>query len=162
GTAGPIRAAGVYFWRRSRVRRTSLPTPFRRGARICAASRPPGSGSETSICSTMRAATSPTACGTRVSVSLSAPYRALPMVLNPGRSIRDSPRISSRQRKHGCGLLCNEIEQEMTTRNSMKENTMKRIQFHRYGGPEEMRLEDGQLPALRDDEILVRVKAASI
>src|SRR5215471_20480964 len=44
----------------------------------------------------------------------------------------------------------------------MKENTMKRIQFHRYGGPEEMRLEDGQLPALRDDEILVRVKAASI
>jgi NADPH:quinone reductase-like Zn-dependent oxidoreductase len=39
---------------------------------------------------------------------------------------------------------------------------MKRIQFHRYGGPAEMRLEEYQLPDLADDEILVRVKAASI
>lgn len=39
---------------------------------------------------------------------------------------------------------------------------MKRIQFHRYGGPAEMRLEEYQLPGLADDEILVRVKAASI
>ncbi|WP_372359662.1 NAD(P)-dependent alcohol dehydrogenase [Xanthomonas axonopodis] len=39
---------------------------------------------------------------------------------------------------------------------------MKRIQFHRYGGPEEMRLEGYRLPALAEDEILVRVKAASI
>lgn len=39
---------------------------------------------------------------------------------------------------------------------------MKRIQFHRYGGPEEMRLEDYRLPELADDEIMVRVKAASI
>jgi NADPH:quinone reductase-like Zn-dependent oxidoreductase len=42
------------------------------------------------------------------------------------------------------------------------ENTMKRIQFHRYGGPEEMKLEDYHLPALGAQEILVRVKAASI
>ncbi|MCE9687344.1 NAD(P)-dependent alcohol dehydrogenase [Shewanella sp. AS16] len=39
---------------------------------------------------------------------------------------------------------------------------MKRIQFYRYGGPEEMLLEEYQLPNLADDEILVRVKAASI
>jgi NADPH:quinone reductase-like Zn-dependent oxidoreductase len=39
---------------------------------------------------------------------------------------------------------------------------MKRIQFHRYGGPAEMRLEEYQLLDLADDEILVRVKAASI
>lgn len=39
---------------------------------------------------------------------------------------------------------------------------MKRIQFHRYGGPEEMHLEEYRLPNLADDEILVRVKAASI
>ncbi|MCP3368185.1 NAD(P)-dependent alcohol dehydrogenase [Bradyrhizobium cajani] len=39
---------------------------------------------------------------------------------------------------------------------------MKRIQFHRYGGPDEMRVEEYRLPKLSDDEILVRVKAASI
>lgn len=39
---------------------------------------------------------------------------------------------------------------------------MKRIQFHRYGGPQEMRLEEYQLPELADNEIRVRVKAASI
>ncbi|KGB98538.1 NAD(P)-dependent alcohol dehydrogenase [Burkholderia cepacia] len=39
---------------------------------------------------------------------------------------------------------------------------MKRIQFHSYGGPEEMRLEEYQLPELADDEIRVRVKVASI
>lgn len=42
------------------------------------------------------------------------------------------------------------------------EITMKRIQFHRYGGPEEMRLEEYQLPKPGDDEIRVVVKAASI
>jgi NADPH:quinone reductase-like Zn-dependent oxidoreductase len=39
---------------------------------------------------------------------------------------------------------------------------MKRIQYHRYGGPEEMRLETYEIPAPRADEIVVRVKAASI
>ena len=39
---------------------------------------------------------------------------------------------------------------------------MKRIQFHRYGGPEVMRLDEYQLPELAEDEILVRTKAASI
>jgi NADPH:quinone reductase-like Zn-dependent oxidoreductase len=42
------------------------------------------------------------------------------------------------------------------------DNRMKRIQFHRYGGPEEMCLEEYQLPELAADEIRVRVKAASI
>lgn len=39
---------------------------------------------------------------------------------------------------------------------------MKRIQFHRYGGPAEMRLEEYRLPKLASDEIKVSVKAASI
>jgi NADPH:quinone reductase-like Zn-dependent oxidoreductase len=39
---------------------------------------------------------------------------------------------------------------------------MKRIQYHRYGGPEEMRLETYQLPAPKRDEIAVRVSASSI
>lgn len=39
---------------------------------------------------------------------------------------------------------------------------MQRIQYHRYGGPEVMRLEAYELPALGKGEILVRVKAASI
>jgi NADPH:quinone reductase-like Zn-dependent oxidoreductase len=39
---------------------------------------------------------------------------------------------------------------------------MKRIQYHRYGGPEEMRLETYELPILGKDEIVVRVKAAAI
>jgi len=39
---------------------------------------------------------------------------------------------------------------------------MKRIQYHRYGGPEEMRLENYELPAPGNDEIVVRVKAASV
>src|SRR5215467_2494831 len=39
---------------------------------------------------------------------------------------------------------------------------MKRIQFHDYGGPEEMKLENYELPPLGADEILVRVKAASV
>jgi NADPH:quinone reductase-like Zn-dependent oxidoreductase len=39
---------------------------------------------------------------------------------------------------------------------------MQRIQYHRYGGPEVMRLEAYELPAPGRNEILVRVKAASI
>jgi NADPH:quinone reductase-like Zn-dependent oxidoreductase len=39
---------------------------------------------------------------------------------------------------------------------------MKRIQYHRYGGPEVMRLEEFALPDLRAGEIAVRVKAASV
>jgi len=39
---------------------------------------------------------------------------------------------------------------------------MKRIQYRRYGGPEEMRLELCDLPPLARNEILVRVKAASV
>jgi NADPH:quinone reductase-like Zn-dependent oxidoreductase len=39
---------------------------------------------------------------------------------------------------------------------------MNRIQYHRYGGPEQMGLEEYQLPPLAADEILVRVKASSV
>jgi NADPH:quinone reductase-like Zn-dependent oxidoreductase len=39
---------------------------------------------------------------------------------------------------------------------------MKRIQYRRYGGPEEMRLEAFALPAPGKDEIVVRVEAASV
>jgi NADPH:quinone reductase-like Zn-dependent oxidoreductase len=39
---------------------------------------------------------------------------------------------------------------------------MKRIQYHRFGGPEQMSLEEYLLPALGADEILVRVKASSV
>jgi NADPH:quinone reductase-like Zn-dependent oxidoreductase len=39
---------------------------------------------------------------------------------------------------------------------------MKRIQYHRYGGPEEMVLETYELPAPGSDEIVVRVKASSV
>jgi NADPH:quinone reductase-like Zn-dependent oxidoreductase len=39
---------------------------------------------------------------------------------------------------------------------------MQRIQYHGYGGPEEMRLEEFALPPLRAGQVLVRVKAASV
>lgn len=39
---------------------------------------------------------------------------------------------------------------------------MKRIQYYRYGGPEEMRLDTYELPAPGSGEILVRVKASSV
>lgn len=39
---------------------------------------------------------------------------------------------------------------------------MQRIQYHRYGGPEEMRLETFELPAPAKDEIVVRVMASSV
>ena len=38
---------------------------------------------------------------------------------------------------------------------------MKRIQYHRYGGPEELRLEDVERPSPAKGEVLVRVVAAS-
>lgn len=39
---------------------------------------------------------------------------------------------------------------------------MHRIQYHQYGGPETMRLEEFELPAPRADEIAVSIKATSI
>jgi NADPH:quinone reductase-like Zn-dependent oxidoreductase len=39
---------------------------------------------------------------------------------------------------------------------------MKRIQYHRYGGPDEMRLETYELPVPGKHEILVRVRASSV
>ncbi|MEV0407624.1 NAD(P)-dependent alcohol dehydrogenase [Actinoallomurus sp. NPDC050550] len=39
---------------------------------------------------------------------------------------------------------------------------MRRIQYHRYGGPEIMRLEEFELPSPQADEIAVAVKAASV
>lgn len=38
---------------------------------------------------------------------------------------------------------------------------MKRVQYHRYGGPEELRLEEFVLPAPASDQIVVRIKAAA-
>jgi NADPH:quinone reductase-like Zn-dependent oxidoreductase len=38
---------------------------------------------------------------------------------------------------------------------------MKRIQYHRYGGPEVMRLENFELPRPGKGEVLVRVMAAA-
>jgi NADPH:quinone reductase-like Zn-dependent oxidoreductase len=40
--------------------------------------------------------------------------------------------------------------------------TMKRIQYHRYGGPELMRLEAVEVPAPGKGQVLVRVLAASV
>jgi NADPH:quinone reductase-like Zn-dependent oxidoreductase len=40
--------------------------------------------------------------------------------------------------------------------------TMKRIQYHRYGGPELMRLEEVEVPAPGKGQVLVRVLAASV
>lgn len=39
--------------------------------------------------------------------------------------------------------------------------TMKRIQYHRYGGPEVMRLEEFEPQKLGSDDVLVRVRAAA-
>jgi NADPH:quinone reductase-like Zn-dependent oxidoreductase len=39
---------------------------------------------------------------------------------------------------------------------------VRRIQYHRYGGPEEMRLEPYALPAPGRNEVLVRVRAACV
>ncbi|WP_370677290.1 NAD(P)-dependent alcohol dehydrogenase [Pleomorphomonas sp. PLEO] len=52
----------------------------------------------------------------------------------------------------------------MTDRSGLadQESDMQRIQYHRYGGPEVMRLEAYDLPAPGKGELLVRVKAASI
>lgn len=38
---------------------------------------------------------------------------------------------------------------------------MKRIQYHRYGGPEELRLEEVERPTPAKDEVLVRIVAAA-
>jgi NADPH:quinone reductase-like Zn-dependent oxidoreductase len=40
--------------------------------------------------------------------------------------------------------------------------TMKRVQYHRYGGPELMRLEAVEMPAPGKSQVLVRVLAASV
>jgi NADPH:quinone reductase-like Zn-dependent oxidoreductase len=39
---------------------------------------------------------------------------------------------------------------------------MKAIQFHRYGSPEVLQLEDLEMPTVADEAVLVRVKAASV
>lgn len=38
---------------------------------------------------------------------------------------------------------------------------MKRVQYHRYGGPEELRLDDVSLPTVGKGQVLVQVKAAA-
>ncbi|HKJ17356.1 MAG TPA: NAD(P)-dependent alcohol dehydrogenase [Xanthomonadales bacterium] len=41
-------------------------------------------------------------------------------------------------------------------------STMKSIQYHCYGSPEVLRLENVDIPQLQDNEVLVKVKAASV
>ena len=39
---------------------------------------------------------------------------------------------------------------------------MQAIRFHRYGGPEVLKLEEVDVPVPGDDQVLVRVRAASV
>ena len=39
---------------------------------------------------------------------------------------------------------------------------MKAIVYHNYGSPDVLELEDGQRPHLRKDEVLIKVRAASV
>jgi NADPH:quinone reductase-like Zn-dependent oxidoreductase len=39
---------------------------------------------------------------------------------------------------------------------------MRRIQYHRYGGPETMRLEEFELPSPEAGQVAVTVKAAGL
>src|SRR5262249_58412999 len=39
---------------------------------------------------------------------------------------------------------------------------MKAIRYYRYGPPEVLELREGDVPAIGDDEVLVRVRAASV
>jgi len=43
-----------------------------------------------------------------------------------------------------------------------KENSMKAIVFHRYGSPDVLELKEIDTPVARDDQVLVRVQAASV
>jgi NADPH:quinone reductase-like Zn-dependent oxidoreductase len=47
-------------------------------------------------------------------------------------------------------------------RQPTKEDTLKAITYHRYGPPEALEFEDAADPVAKDDEVLVRVRAASV
>jgi NADPH:quinone reductase-like Zn-dependent oxidoreductase len=51
---------------------------------------------------------------------------------------------------------------EMTAEPRRSGETMKAIVYHRYGGPEVLRVEDIPIPEVNDGQILVRVVAASV
>ena len=50
----------------------------------------------------------------------------------------------------------------MASRKTSPAATMKAVRIHSFGGPEVMRLEDMPVPQPQDDEILLRVHAASV
>ena len=41
-------------------------------------------------------------------------------------------------------------------------NPMKAITYHEYGGPEVLQLEEVEKPVPKDDQVLVRVRAAAL
>src|SRR5438128_2221639 len=45
---------------------------------------------------------------------------------------------------------------------AVRAKTMKAIHFRRYGSPDVLELEDVDLPVLEDDQVLLRVRAASV
>jgi NADPH:quinone reductase-like Zn-dependent oxidoreductase len=56
-----------------------------------------------------------------------------------------------------------EAQPTMQAQTTLKaQATMKAVVFHRYGPPEQLELEDIERPAVTDDGVLVRVRAASV
>jgi NADPH:quinone reductase-like Zn-dependent oxidoreductase len=50
----------------------------------------------------------------------------------------------------------------ITKRNKLRGTAMKAIVYHNYGSPDVLKLEEVQKPTPRDDELLIRVHAASV
>ncbi len=40
--------------------------------------------------------------------------------------------------------------------------TMRAVRYFRYGSPDVLRLEDISMPAISDDDVLIRARAASV
>jgi len=53
-------------------------------------------------------------------------------------------------------------ERQMSTTATDQKSTMKAIVCHKYGSPEVLELEEVDRPVVKDDAVLVRVKAASV
>lgn len=55
-----------------------------------------------------------------------------------------------------------EMDRQMSTTATDQKSTMKAIVCHRYGSPDVLELQEVDKPVVKDDEVLVRVKAASV
>ncbi len=53
-------------------------------------------------------------------------------------------------------------ETQMPTPATDQKSTMKAVIYHKYGSPEVLELQEVDKPVVKDDEVLVRVKAASV